>query len=274
MPHLTGHCLCGATRFNCSAPPLWQGHCHCRSCQLATGSAYTSYLGMAAGDWAWTGQPPAEYGSSPGVVRLHCATCGTPMGYASNRNPGAMDLFAATLDDPSAFRPTAHYFWEERLDWVAHDHSLPHQITPETEGAAVLDLIRNAFAGMEGRIDPPSSVHRLTVQDIAEQARDAEVWVSGTPPIACIFLTPRPDHLYLGKLAVAPGHQGQGLARKLIALAAERARALHLPALQLSTRVELIENHAAFQAMGFRKVGESAHPGHDRATSLIFRKEL
>lgn len=43
--------------------------------------------------------------------------------------------------------------------------------------AGVLELIRRAFQGMEGRIDPPSSLHRLTVEGVAEQARMGEVWV-------------------------------------------------------------------------------------------------
>jgi len=40
-----------------------------------------------------------------------------------------------------------------------------------------------------------------------------------------------PYALYLGKLAVAESHRGQGLARQLVDLAASRARALGLPAL-------------------------------------------
>ena len=78
--------------------------------------------------------------------------------------------------------------------------------------APVLALLRTAFAGMEGRIDPPSSLHQLTEDGIAEQARIGEVWVIGNE--ACVFLTPRPEadppELYLGKLAVPPGRATSG----------------------------------------------------------------
>lgn len=151
---------------------------------------------------------------------------------------------------------------------------IPHRATVPYDWPALLALITRAFAGMEGRIDPPSSLHRLTAEGIARQAEQGEVWVIGTPPAACIFLTPRADALYLHKLAVDPAAHRQGHARRLIDLAETRARALGLPALELSTRVELVENHATFQALGFRQVGQTRHDGYDRTTSLTFRKTL
>jgi ribosomal protein S18 acetylase RimI-like enzyme len=92
--------------------------------------------------------------------------------------------------------------------------------------------------------------------------------------VACVFLTPQPGALYVGKLAVAASHRGQGLARRLIDLAEARARVLRLPVLELQTRVELVENQAAFRAMGFEEVGRTAHPGYDRPTSITYRRPV
>lgn len=139
---------------------------------------------------------------------------------------------------------------------------------------AILTLIQDSFAFMEGRIDPPSSMHRLTPADIAAQARQGEVWVIGQPPVACVFLTVKPSALYIGKLAVARSHRGKGLARALIDMAESRARALGLPALELQTRVELTENHATFRALGFTETARTAHEGFDRPTSITFRRPL
>ncbi len=77
----------------------------------------------------------------------------------------------------------------------------------------------------------------------------------GTPPQACVILTPKPHALYVGKLSVAYAHKRKGHARTLIDLAEARARALGLPLLELEVRVELVENHAAFIAMGFHQTG-------------------
>ena len=150
----------------------------------------------------------------------------------------------------------------------------PVRVRDPYDWAALRQLIAEAFAGMEGRIDPPSSIHRLTAEDIARQAQTGEVWVIGDPPVATVFLTPKADALYVGKLAVADAARHRGLARQLLEIAADRARMLGLSCLELQTRVELTENHTAFRAMGFTQVGATAHPGYDRATSLTFRRPV
>ena len=149
----------------------------------------------------------------------------------------------------------------------------PRRLTPE-DAPATLALIRAEFAFMDGRIDPPSSMHRLSGATILDQNEAGEVWVIGNPPCACIFLTPQADSLYLGKLAVAASARGTGLARRLIALAETRAQSLGLPALELSVRVELTENHAAFRALGFVETGRTAHKGYARPTSVTFRRPV
>ena len=138
----------------------------------------------------------------------------------------------------------------------------------------VLALLRGEFAYMDGVVDPPSSIHRATPDSVAAQARDHEVWVIGDPVMACVFLTLKPEVLYLGKLAVAGPARGQGLARRLTDLAIDRARVLGRPMVELESRVELAANHLAFEKMGFLKVGETAHPGYDRPTSYTFRRTV
>lgn len=145
----------------------------------------------------------------------------------------------------------------------------PRRATP-ADLPATLALIQSTFAFMEGRIDPPSSMYRLTVDDLAE----SEVWVIGTPPLACIVLTPKADALYLGKLAVATSERGKGHARTLIDQAETRARALGLSALELQTRIELTENQRTFEAMGFTELARTAHEGYDRPTSITYRRPL
>ncbi|SMO68051.1 GNAT family N-acetyltransferase [Ruegeria faecimaris] len=138
----------------------------------------------------------------------------------------------------------------------------------------VLRLIRHSFAFMEGRIDPPSSMHRLTEETLRQQARDHEVWIIGNRPDAVVFLTPKQDCLYLSKLAVDETRRGQGLAQRLVDLASARAVETGIATLELKARVELVENHASFARMGFVKTAETAHPGFTRATSITMQKHL
>ena len=141
--------------------------------------------------------------------------------------------------------------------------------------AAILALVQDSFAYMEARIDPPSSMHRLTVESVCEHARNQEIWIAedakGTLA-ACVFFTRKPGRLYLGKMAVRSDCRGMGLARRMVEKAAERALALGLPLLELETRVELVENHQAFASMGFVKTGEKAHAGYSRPTSITMQR--
>ncbi|MCT8159190.1 GNAT family N-acetyltransferase [Pseudoruegeria sp. SHC-113] len=130
---------------------------------------------------------------------------------------------------------------------------------------------------MEGRIDPPSSLHRLTLQDIAAQAAGGGVLVVGDSdhaPQACLFLTPKTDCLYVGKLAVASTARGKGYAAALLAEAAREAARLGLPGLRLQTRVELTENHSFFAHLGFTRTCATAHPGYTRATSYTYERAV
>ena len=150
----------------------------------------------------------------------------------------------------------------------------PVQAREPFDWDGLLALIKSAFVDMEGRIDPPSSVHRLQAADLARQAKSGEVWVMGLPPVAAMVLTPKADALYLGKLAVDRSFRGKGLARRLITCAEGRARAGGWAALELQVRVELVENQRLFAALGFVETGRTAHEGFDRPTSITFRKTV
>jgi ribosomal protein S18 acetylase RimI-like enzyme len=89
-----------------------------------------------------------------------------------------------------------------------------------------------------------------------------------------MLLTPQADTLYLGKLAVAEGARGRGLARVMVDHACARARALGLAHVTLQTRVELVENHATFARLGFVEIARAAHPGYDRPTSITYRRPV
>lgn len=141
------------------------------------------------------------------------------------------------------------------------------------EAPALLALVRAAFAYMDGRIDPPSSVHRLTAEGIGA-APLVLVAEAGGEPVGCVLCTPLGGALHLGKLAVRPDRQRAGIGRALVRAAEAAARARGLGALVLETRVELAGNHATFRAMGFRETGRTAHPGFARPTSISFAKEL
>lgn len=140
----------------------------------------------------------------------------------------------------------------------------------------LLDVILAAFAYMDGRIDPPSSAHRLTPAALRQKAAQeiAFAAIDKGRIVGCVFLKPEESSLYIGKLAVHPAAQGRGIGRLLLARAEATARERGLSSLRLETRVELTENHRLFAAWGFGKTAENRHAGYDRTTSIEMRKPL
>jgi len=150
------------------------------------------------------------------------------------------------------------------------DHTL--RLGGQGDGALeeALEVMREAFSGMKGRVNPPSSIHTLTLDGLTEISAEAEVWVAGDPVIGTVILTQKGSVLYVGKLAVR--EQKAGVGRALMDLAERRARELGLGWLELQSRVELLEIHAVFKAMGFVEVIRTTHEGFTRPTSITFRK--
>lgn len=142
--------------------------------------------------------------------------------------------------------------------------------------AALLALLRESFSYMASRIDPPSSLQKMGIAELRAKASAESliVAVDETGLVGCAFAAVKADCVYVGKLAVAERARGRGIARKIIGVAESLAGDNDRGFLELRTRIELVENHRTFAALGFEKVAETAHPGYRRPTSITMRKRL
>lgn len=140
----------------------------------------------------------------------------------------------------------------------------------------LLALILDAFAYMNGVIDPPSSALTLTSENLAEKMRAETVFLAtaGKELLGCVFVAEKADYFYVGKLAVAPTAQGAGIGKGLLAAVERFTRESGRSILELQTRIELTGNQRAFGRLGFVETARTAHPGFDRATAVTMRKVL
>ena len=138
------------------------------------------------------------------------------------------------------------------------------------------ELLKDCFAFMDGRIDPPSSLKQMTPDILREKAGEETLVVvlCDDDLVACGFLRETQEAIYIGKLAVKPTFRKRGILKSMVHVAEQHARERRKAALELEARVELVENHKTFGALGFVKTGESSHAGYDRATSITMKKPL
>ena len=134
----TGGCLCGAVQFRLESDPFDAGWCHCRTCQLSSGSPAMVFASVPDGDW--TVEQGAE---SVGIVksssfghRAFCKGCGTPLYMKVDHQPETIDFSVATLDRPDLVAPTFHIFWGSRIAWFDPGDDLPRheKFRPDTRG--------------------------------------------------------------------------------------------------------------------------------------------
>lgn len=119
MTKFTGSCLCGSVRYECSAPPIVMGNCHCRDCQRATGSAYASAVLVPQSEVTIIGD--VKYyeviGDNGSIVgRGFCPNCGSRL-FSRPPIPELIGIMAGSLDDPSWFSPTMDIYTASSQPW-------------------------------------------------------------------------------------------------------------------------------------------------------------
>ena len=125
MTERGGRCLCGDVVYRYSGPENWRGHCHCESCRRNCSAAIVSFFGVPRPAYRFPGAQPGVYESSPGVRRLFCRRCGTPMAYDADRFRHEIHFYAASLDDPENYAPEFHVHCGEQLPWLTVADDLP-----------------------------------------------------------------------------------------------------------------------------------------------------
>lgn len=119
-----GGCYCGAVRYVIDGPPVWSGHCHCRSCQLALGGAFVTWAKVKAEDFAVTQGAIKICEKTPGIKRGFCGDCGTTLTYSAGHEVAGQDwqgdawFAATTLDDPAIISPQAHVYVSKQQPWI------------------------------------------------------------------------------------------------------------------------------------------------------------
>ena len=138
---LDGGCSCGVVRYRMHAAPMIVHCCHCRCCQLETGSAFAiNALLEVEQVELLCGQPrsiqiPSASGRGQRVVR--CPQCLVALwSHYAFAGVGEYVCFVrvGTLDKPELVSPNVHIFTASKIGWVSLPEGVP--VFPEYYDAA------------------------------------------------------------------------------------------------------------------------------------------
>jgi hypothetical protein len=146
MTDWTGGCACGAIRYQLNSDPYDAGWCHCRTCQLNSGSAAMPFATVAYADYEIVAGKDTvkRFASSNFGWRMFCGQCGTPLGVHVEHQPDTFDFSIATLEEPDRVTPRFHIFYASRIRWAEAGDQLPRH-----------DRFRPQTIGLEGT-EPPA----------------------------------------------------------------------------------------------------------------------
>ena len=146
-----------------------------------------------------------------------------------------------------------------------------------SDAEVVYQVTKAAYEEYRGFLDPSSGVDKETLEAVESALHQGSAVLALMDGIAvgAVRYEPRDGgSLYVGRLAVLPSHRRRGIGRALMAAAEERARRMGLARIILGVRVQLPENRAFYESLGYRADGHGSHPGYERATWTGMSKAL
>jgi hypothetical protein len=116
---LQGGCLCGAVRFEITAPLLSAGYCHCTRCQrrTGTGSSANGRVPQAGFRLLQGGQQLRSFEPTDGKPKLFCATCGSALFSGDPFSDEQVAVRLGTLDGDPGIRPQHRQFVDSAAPW-------------------------------------------------------------------------------------------------------------------------------------------------------------
>jgi hypothetical protein len=116
---LQGGCLCGAVRYELTAPFSSAGYCHCTHCQRRTGTGSSAngrvpqegFTLLQGREHLRAFQPPT------GVPKLFCRTCGSAMFSGDPFADPQVAVRLGTLDRDPGIRPHYRQFVDSAVSW-------------------------------------------------------------------------------------------------------------------------------------------------------------
>lgn len=119
---ITGGCFCGQLQYEAELDKQMVGVCHCRDCQIFSGSAFRLSGIVPPDKFRFTRGTPKYFDkmADSGAVRrmAFCADCGTHLCSLPEEQDGFVSIRVASANEFSGIKPVAEFFCASRVSWI------------------------------------------------------------------------------------------------------------------------------------------------------------
>ncbi len=120
---VNGGCLCGLVTYEAEIDPGLVAICHCRDCQVNSGSAYGVVAGVIGGNFRLLTGKLKEYEKTAESGRVRklsfCPECGTRIHARTKGNPTAFfGLRVGTIEQREQLQPSLQVWCKSAQNWV------------------------------------------------------------------------------------------------------------------------------------------------------------
>jgi GNAT superfamily N-acetyltransferase len=150
--------------------------------------------------------------------------------------------------------------------------SLNVRLAALEEAALVREIMLAAYAEHEGALPVESGAHAESVEEVQDKMRagGAVVAEDAGQPVGSAQFTPADDHVYVGRVAVLPGHRRRGVASAIMRFLENVTLDLGRDAIRVGVRYSLPDNVGLYESLGYEAVSTEPHPrGPDRVVTMV-----
>ncbi|MEM9255127.1 MAG: GFA family protein [Pseudomonadota bacterium] len=121
---ITGRCFCGDIEYTAQLLEANVGICHCRDCQIFSGSAFRTTGVVAPADFQFTRGEPKVFDkrADSGATRrmAFCGNCGTHLCSLPDQNDAGafVSIRVATCDQFDQLTPQLEVFCASKVSWL------------------------------------------------------------------------------------------------------------------------------------------------------------
>lgn len=123
---ISGGCFCGALRYEATIDPSRVGICHCRDCQIFSGSAFRTVGAVRPSNFRFVQGEPAVFEKTAETGRVRrmafCGRCGThicSLPEEPDRDDAFVSIRIATSEQFREMRPAVELFCDSKVAWMS-----------------------------------------------------------------------------------------------------------------------------------------------------------